>query len=331
MAAAIVIASVIVIIGCLLVARSRRAPQDTRIVQVQPGTWQLEQAPPLLEHQHPPEPQAPVSKYMLYASGTAAVLLALLMLLSLSPLWFLSPFIIWGGVALIRLGMKADERHAANMHARAEAEVAHTRLEAARIQTENARREAERQAQLNVLRDNAERERLEAERLAHLQKQRDITYQETLRPVAQEYGIDIAGVIAVNTKRIMNQLDLEQKAGLDRLESEQEWRQIQNELKAGDQLLLAGNQQVKQLYADLKEAVANMIAVEQDRAIPDHAKTILRKSLSGQIKSLTRQMNEIQSGLHQTQDRKKPQRAKKPASKRRVDYPPETNADADGV
>lgn len=332
MAAVIVLAGVTMIIGLLLVAKSKASRQDTHIAQVQPGSWQLEQPQPLLEHRHPPEPQGPVSKYVLYSSGGAAILLALLMLLSMSVLlWLPAPFIIWGGIALIRLGMKADERHAANMKARADAEVEHTRLEAARIQTENARREAERQAQLNVLRDHAERERLEAERLAHIQKQRDVAYQETLRAAAQEHGIDVAAVIAINTRRIMNQLDLQQKAGLDSLEAEKEWRQIQNELKAGDQLLLAGNQQVKQLYGDLKEAVGNLIAVEQDSTLPDYAKTVLRRSLSGQIKSLTRQMNELQSGLHQTQDRKKPQGAARREAKRRSDYPPEAGAGADRV
>jgi hypothetical protein len=235
------------------------------------------------------------------------------------------------GIALFKAGYEADQKHAANMKERAAAQAAWAETERQRIVTENARLAAEREAQLNVLRDNAERERLEAERLAHIQRQRDIAYQETLRPTAQEYGIDIPAVIAINTKRILNQLDLEQKAGFDQLEGEKEWRQIQNELKAGDQLMLAGNQQVKELYTDLKEAVANMVQVEQDTAIPDHAKAILRKSLAGQIKSLTRQMNEIQSGLHQTQDRAKPQRTKGTAAKRRVDYPPEASTDADGL
>jgi hypothetical protein len=330
MGATIGLGIVVILIGWVLVAKGGKS-QDTQLARYEPGNWRGNQPQPLIESRHPPEPEGPAYKYVLYGAGGIACFAGLLMALHMSLLTLLSPFVIWGGVALIRLGLKADETHAANMKARAEAEVQHTRLEAARIQTENARREAERQAQLNVLRDNAERERLEADRLAHIQKQRDISYQETLRPAAQEYGIDIPSVIAINTKRILDQLDLEQKAGLDTLEIEKEWRQIQNELKAGDQLMLAGNQQVKQLYTDLTEAVGNMIAVEQDGSIPDHAKAILRKSLSGQIKSLMRQMNEIQSGLHQAQDRKKPQGAKKPAAVGRGDYPPETDADADRV
>jgi hypothetical protein len=230
------------------------------------------------------------------------------------------------GICLVVAGRNADQRERDNIQARTQTKQSEVQYEKALTELESARNNAQLQ---KIYNEKENETRILQQGLAQqqiAQNNRELGLRSEYVSVAREYKVGVDDVIRINTQKILDDLEIVKKQRLDELETKKAWDEIQNRLRAGDQLLLTANKQIKDIYNDLEEVVGKLIEVEESTK-PEYAKKILRKPINSQIKLLTRQINDAQNGLHQNQNGKKPGGKRSRDTDSGADYPPETDED----
>ena len=330
MIVALLVGGAILIVVALLM--QNRGKGNSSVEQLPPQRaaslfQQQDMFDPTLSTQMPPAPQPPSAKMIYFVAGVvcflgAAGFFAAVVQFGLVA-FAVSVGLFYAGWVLCKAGYRADEQHAKDMQSRAHVIKAQADAERHRIEAENARREAQRRAVLQTERDRADREAIEAERLSHIQRQRDITYQERLRPIAEEYGINISDVIAINVERVRNQLELEKHAGQNKLDNRKRWEQIQQNLTAANLVSLASSEQVKQLTTNLIAAVNLLVSVESN-SWPEEQKATVRAQIKKNIKYIQEAIDGLRANARRVQgnNRQKAGGMHRPRPNARAHYPP---------
>lgn len=289
---------------------------------------------PIIETVVPPPPDPPSAKWFYYLIAVAFFIVPPLVAaknVDLANPWTIGLYLVLiaVGVKLFKLGHDADETHAKNMAARAEAQRQHAEYERARIVTANAAKEAQREAFIKYYEDKTKLEQIEAQRLMAVKMQNAVKDAEDLRPLAQQHGVTPEAIIQVNTERLMGQVEAEKKKELDRLEAAKRREEIKDELDAGDRLQLAEADQIELLRDKLEKVLEKRYQIaESDKYSPEHKDRLLAR-YDKDIQYLEARIDALQDGLLLPENGQKARGATQGAANGGANYPASASDDED--
>jgi hypothetical protein len=271
----------------------------------------------------PPVPAAPSDKGLYILLG---------IILSLGGLYCLIQFNILVGLLFLGVSIfffviasNADETHAKNMRLRADSQEQWTRTEVARVATETARHTAQRNADLQEGQHLVAVEQAKALYISNQLQQLETRLKGELAPIAKKLGVSIDTVYQYNAIRMMNEAELEHKHKLNELDLLKQWKEAEQKLRAADLLVLAANQQIKELLTDYETYVRRLDRLEKDKTMSEAGRTKMRGQLKGYLHDIEKRINTLRTRPVLSQDREKARRPGKSNSNSRPEYPPEAN------
>jgi hypothetical protein len=271
----------------------------------------------------PPAPKAPVAKWLSYTLGVTSLLGGLYLTVAVDMGTGFLPLL--ASAILFWAGAKADEIHTKNMKHRAEAQEQWARTEVARVATETARHTAQRNVDLLEGQHLAAMEQAKADYISNQLKQLEIRLRGELAPIAKRLGVTIEQVIQYNAVKQMNELDIEHKRSLDELELHKNWKEFEQKLRGADLLILATNQQIKELLGDYEAYVKRLDELENDTTISEGGRKMLRGQLKGYLNDIEKRIQTLRTRPVSSQNGEKARRPGKSRSNSRTDYPPESD------
>lgn len=185
---------------------------------------------------------------------------------------------LYAGVKLFQLSAKADSQHATNISDRTRAKDNEAAFEAAKFKKENAIKAAEESASLE-----SDKKKTDAALLRN--KRIETNVRNTLAETAEQNGVDVNGIIEINTKKHFSDIELERRAKEREIDfifkaKETELELIADKAAAHNQLEAADRVEHYSIVDNLDEKLKNLFKERRDVELNEKDEWLKEKNLA---------------------------------------------------